>query len=96
MHEHQLARDVWPVLEQMARTHGLTKVTRVVLDVGIFHGATPEFLIHSFEHLFEKTPFQGAAVEINTIEPGQTIQDPNRRPALATGREIIIRTLAGE
>ncbi|MFA5863386.1 MAG: hydrogenase/urease maturation nickel metallochaperone HypA [Phycisphaerae bacterium] len=96
MHEHQLARDIWPELEKVARENNLSKVTHLILDIGMLHAVDPEFLLHSFEHVFESTSFEGTKVEINIIEPGQNIPAENSGPALATGRELIIRKLIGE
>ena len=96
MHEHGLARDIYPELEKLAQENNLSKVTHVILDIGMLHGVEADFLAHSFEHAFEGTIFEGAKVEINIIEPSQEILDENNKPAIATGREIIIRKIDGE
>jgi len=96
MHEHRLARDLWPALERLAREHGLSKVTAVTIEVGMLHLVEEDFLRHSFEHVFEGTIFQGANMEIRILEPGQTITDAQNQPDVATGQELIIRRIAGE
>ncbi len=96
MHEHKLAREIMPSLEQLARQNGLNKVTRIVLDVGMLHSVEADFLAHSFEHAFEGTIFEGAVTDINIIEPGQKITDSQGNETIATGREFIIKRLEGE
>jgi len=86
-----------PALQKAAEQAGLKKVTAVVLDVGMLHNVSEEFLAHSFEHAFEGTVFQGAVVKINIIEPGRQIDPTVDEPAKqATGFELIIRRLEGE
>ncbi len=96
MHEHKLAREIMPSLEQLAKENGLSKVTKIVLDVGMLHSVEADFLAHSFEHAFEGTIFEGAETEINILEPGQKIKDPQGNEIVATGREFIIKKLEGE
>jgi Zn finger protein HypA/HybF involved in hydrogenase expression len=93
MHEHGLARDLFPEFQRAARLHHFSRVTRVVLDIGMLHGADADFLAHSFEHIFEGTIFEGAEVEIHILEPGQDLPDTDGK---ATGRELVIRSLTGE
>lgn len=92
MHEHGLARDLMPELQNVARAHGLSRVTRVALDVGMLQGVEADFLAHSLGHAFEGTIFEGAHVDIRILEPGQTLPGTETR---ATGRELTIRTLTG-
>ncbi len=96
MHEHKLAREIMPTLEQLARENGLQKVTKIALDVGMLHSVEADFLAHSFEHAFEGTMFEGAVTEINIIEPGQKITDAEGNETIANGREFIIKKLEGE
>ncbi len=96
MHEHKLAREILPSLEKLARDNGLKKVTRIVLDVGMLHCVEADFLAHSFEHAFEGTIFEGAQTDINIVEPGETLTNPDGGTTIATGREIIIKKIEGE
>ncbi len=96
MHEHKLARQIFPTLQELAQKNNLKKITKVVIDFGMFHMVEPDFLAHSFEHVFEGTIFEGAKVEANTIEPGQKIEAEDGSEKLATGHEIIIRKIEGQ
>jgi len=97
MHEHKLARQLVPTFEQLARENNLTKITRLVLDVGMLHAVEADFLVHSFEHAFEgNSLLEGAQVEINTIEPGTQVTDGDGHRKPADGWEIIVRKIQGE
>jgi len=96
MHEHKLAREILPALEQLARDNGLKKVTKIVLDVGMLHSVEADFLAHSFEHAFEGTIFEGAETDINIVEPGEKLTGPDGNTTIANGREIIIKKIEGE
>ena len=96
MHEHGLAKELWPQLQDIAETNGYTKVTAVEMTVGALHGVSADFLAHSFEHAFEDTNFQGAPVEITLVDPGQELTMPDRpEPAIATGWEMMVTKMAG-
>lgn len=97
MHEHGLARELWPQLKGIAETKGLRRVDRVEMIVGLLHGVTAELLAHSFEHAFAGSTFQGARVQITVVEPGEEFTPPNSdRPARASGWEILVVRIEGE
>jgi Zn finger protein HypA/HybF involved in hydrogenase expression len=96
MHEHHLAKDIFHTLQHLAEDKKLKKITHIEINVGLFHNVEPEFLIHSFEHAFEGTFFECAAVVIKIINPGDAITDDKGQQSSATGREIIIRSISGE
>ena len=97
MHEHGLAKDLWPQLRQIAENSGFLTVTRVDMTVGSLHGVSAEFLAHSFQHAFEGSMFDGAAVNITIIDPGCDFRPPGRSDhTIATGWEILITRLEGE
>lgn len=97
MHEHGLAKELWPQLRQIAETNGLTRVTRVDMIVGMLHGVSADFLAHSFEHAFEGTNFEGAEMDITIVEPGQEYTPPGAsEPTTANGWEIAIVRMEGE
>ena len=50
MHEHGLAKELWPELKQIAERGGFVTVSRVDMTVGSLHGVSGEFLAHSFAH----------------------------------------------
>lgn len=96
MHEHGLAKELFPQLKQIADALGLEKVTRVEMIVGLLHGVAADFLAHSFEHAFEGTNFEGAAVEITIVDPGQTFTPPDAdAPTEATGWELLVSRIEG-
>lgn len=91
MHEHSLARELWPLLKQIADAQGLARVRRLEMIVGMLHGASAEMLVHSFAHAFEGTSFQGAEVLITIVEPGQEYMPPSSsQPATAHGWELLV------
>lgn len=97
MHESGLARELWPQLQQIAETRGIERVTRVEMIVGMLHGVSEEMLVHSFEHAFEGTNFQGARLEISVVEPGESFRPPgNSQRQTATGWELLVVRLEGE
>ena len=94
MHEHGLAKELWPMLQQIASDKGLECVRRVEMVVGLLHGVSAEFLAHSFEHLFAGSVWEGAAVEVQIVEPGQEYTVPGSDAAIiATGWELLVTHL---
>ena len=96
MHEHGLARELWPQLKALADEKQLTKVTRVEMIVGMLHGVSADFLAHSFEHAFEGTSFEGAVTEITVVDPGDSIPAEGGTSATATGWELMITRMEGD
>lgn len=96
MHEHGLAKELWPQLEQIARAKGLRKVTRLSMTVGLLHGASAEMLSHSFAHTFEGTCFEGVEMNIIVVDPGQQLAADEGGPATASGWEILITRIEGD
>ena len=97
MHEHGLARELWPQLRGIAQTRGLRRVERIEMIVGLLHGATADTLVHSFEHAFVGSHFQGAAVKVTIVEPGEEFTPPNsERATRATGWEILVVRMEGQ
>ncbi len=64
MHELSLVASVFEVLEEQARAHGATRVTRVVLKIGRMSGAVPELVASAFEVYKKDTLAQDARLEI--------------------------------
>ena len=96
MHEHGLARDLWPQLEQIAKAKGFVRVTRLDMTVGMLHGVTAEFLAGSLKHAFEGTCFQGAETNVYVVDPGLELAADRGGPATATGWELLITCIEGE
>ena len=97
MHEHGLARELWPQLKQIAESKGLTRVTRLEMTVGMLHGGSGQSLVHSFQHAFEGTSFEGAEVEVTVVDPGQEfVPAGSDEPVQATGWELLVSRIEGE
>jgi len=97
MHEHSLAKEIWPQLQQIAASKGLVRVTCVEMTVGMLHGVSADFLEHSLGHAFEGTGFEGAVVNITVVDPGQEYDLPGTDdPQTANGWELLISKMEGE
>ncbi|MFW6132257.1 MAG: hydrogenase/urease maturation nickel metallochaperone HypA [Planctomycetota bacterium] len=100
MHEHGLAKELWPQVRQVAENQGFRRVTRIEMTVGALHGVSADFLAHSFEHAFEADDsgrFADAAVDVATVEPGQTLTAPGAdEPQTANGWELMITRIEGD
>ena len=96
MHEHGLAKELWPQLQQIAASKRLGRVYRVEMIVGMLHGVTADFLAHSFEHAFEGSSFEGAVMTIRIVDPGQAYTPPGAsEPVVAGGWELLVTALEG-
>lgn len=96
MHEHGLARELWPQLQGIAEMRGLQRVDRVEMIVGLLHGVTADVLVHSLEHTFAGSSFQGAAVVVTVVEAGQEYVPPNSdRRVAASGWEVLVLKMEG-
>ena len=97
MHEHGLAKELWPQLQGIAEINGLARVRRIDMIVGMLHGVSAELLAHSFEHAFEGTNFAGTKMEIAVVEPGQEYACPGAsEPSTANGWELLIIRIEGD
>jgi len=96
VHEHGLAKELWPQLRDLAAAKGFRRVTRVDLVAGMLHGVSAEFLAHSLGHAFEGSPFAGAEVNIRIVEPGQARPQGPGGPDAATGWELSVERIEGQ
>ena len=97
MHEHGLAKELFPQLQNIAKNEGFQRVTRIDMTIGTLHGVSADFLAHSFEHAFEGTNFEGAVVNISTVDPEDEFTPPNSdQPTVAHGWELLISRIEGE
>jgi Zn finger protein HypA/HybF involved in hydrogenase expression len=97
MHEHGLAKELWPQFQQIAETQGLVRVRRIEMVVGMLHGVSADFLAHSFEHAFEGTSFEGAEVGITIVDPGEQYTPPGAdEPQTANGWELLVTRFEGD
>lgn len=67
MHELSLVASVFEVLEDEARKHGASRVTRVVLRVGAVAGVVPDLLESAFDTYKIGTIAESARLEIVTV-----------------------------
>jgi hydrogenase nickel incorporation protein HypA/HybF len=67
VHELSLVASVFEVLEGQAREHGATRVTAVVLKVGVMAGAVPDLLESAFEAYKKGTLAESARLEIVVV-----------------------------
>jgi len=97
MHEHGLAKELWPQVKKIADDGGFLKVTRVEMTVGMLHGVSADFLAHSFDHAYEGTYFEGATTDIRIVEPGERFTPPGETAErTADGWELLITKIEGE
>jgi Zn finger protein HypA/HybF involved in hydrogenase expression len=97
MHEHGLAKELWPQLQAIAETKGLRRVVYVEMIVGMLHGVTADTLEHSFGHAFAGSSFDGADVEIRVVDPGEEYVSPGTdEKVAANGWELLIVRLEGQ
>ena len=64
MHELSLIVSAFDILEEKAREHGATRVTRVVLKVGVMSGVVPDLLESAFDTYKKGTLAEEARLEI--------------------------------
>ena len=98
MHEHGLAKELWPEMQRIAEQGGFKKVTRVDMTVGSLHGVSADFLAHSFvDHAFTGTIFEGAELNISLVDPTQQYSTPDQdAPVAASGWELMITRIEGD
>ncbi|MBS3735255.1 MAG: hydrogenase maturation nickel metallochaperone HypA [Phycisphaerae bacterium] len=100
MHEHGLARELWPQVRQIAENQGFSRVNRIEMTVGTLHGVSADFLAHSFEHAFEEDDtgrFDETTVAVTTVDPGEPVTNPGAdAPQAANGWELMITRIEGD
>lgn len=67
MHELGIAAEALQQTLDHAARAGASRVSRIVLRVGLFSGVDPEALRFAFSAVLPGTPAEGAEVEITTI-----------------------------
>ena len=97
MHEHGLAKELWPQLQKIAESQEFARVTSIEMIVGSLHGVSADFLAHSFEHAFEGSNFEGATVQITIVDPDDEYAvPPADEQAVATGWELLVTRIEGD
>lgn len=64
MHELSLVASVFDILEEKAREHGASRVTKIVLKVGVMSGVVPDLLESAFDSYKKGTLAEEARLEI--------------------------------
>lgn len=82
MHEMSLCEGVREVIEDQARTHAVTAVRRVRLEIGRFSGVEKDALAFAFDVVMRGSVAEGAALEMIDI--------PGRATCFDCAREVEI------
>ena len=64
MHEGSMAASIVRIVREEAERHGVNRISRVVLRVGVFTGLEPMALRGAFELLAEGTAAEGATLSV--------------------------------
>jgi len=64
IHEAGIALNIVKIADEAAVENGLKRITRLVLEVGVFSGVEPEALLFAFKALGKGTVLESAEVEI--------------------------------
>ncbi len=97
MHELSLIASVFDVLEEKAREHGASRVTAVVLRVGVMSGVVPDLLESAFTAYKKGTLAEGARLTIEAVPVrlrcpdcgGDTVRDEGDFACAACGSRRV-------
>ena len=67
MHELGIIREIFPLIEKIAKENNFKSITRVVLSIGRLRQVKDQFLYFAFETVAKDTIAAGAELIINTI-----------------------------
>lgn len=70
MHEAAIAKEVFDIAQQAMTENGLTRLTRVVMDIGEYSAVVPEQLQLVFRIAVYNTAMDGCTLEIHDL-PGE-------------------------
>lgn len=70
MHEAAIAKEVFDIAQQAMTENGLTRLTRIVMDIGEYSAVVPEQLQLVFRIAVHNTAMDGCALEIHDL-PGE-------------------------
>lgn len=70
MHEAAIAKEVFDIAQQAMTENGLTRLTRIVMDIGEYSAVVPEQLQFVFQIAVHNTAMDGCALEIQAL-PGE-------------------------
>ncbi|GLK63790.1 MULTISPECIES: hydrogenase maturation nickel metallochaperone HypA [Paracoccus] len=72
MHEMSLCEGIRGIIEDQARRHGFSRVTRMRLEIGRFAGVEKAALSFAFDVVMRGSPAEGAALEMIDL-PGRAM-----------------------
>lgn len=67
MHEAAIAKEVFDIAQQAMTENGLTRLTRIVMDIGEYSAVVPEQLQLVFRIAVHNTAMDGCALEIHAL-----------------------------
>jgi hydrogenase nickel incorporation protein HypA/HybF len=67
MHEMAIAQSIVEQVEEVARSQGLAKISKIRLRIGALRAVVPEALEFGFEVMSQETPLAGARIEIEEV-----------------------------
>ncbi len=82
MHEMSLCEGIREVIEDQARVHDVSKVTRVRVEIGRFSGVEKPALAFAFDVVMRGSVAEGAALELLDV--------PGRAMCFDCGEEVEI------
>jgi hydrogenase nickel incorporation protein HypA/HybF len=68
MHELGIVYEVIKVVDQIAKENQVTKVEKIVLEIGQLSQAIPRFIQECFPAAVDQTPYEDTELEIITLE----------------------------
>ncbi len=69
MHELGIAKELFEVIKKYAKENSLSKITKIVIKIGVASGIEKNFLRHSFvDHVLVGTIAENSAIEFD-LEP---------------------------
>ena len=67
MHEVTIAQDLLRIIEEETKKHGATRVTRVLVRIGVLSYCVPDSLDFAFTAVSHGTIAEGAKLEIESV-----------------------------
>jgi hydrogenase nickel incorporation protein HypA/HybF len=72
MHEMSLVESIRTIVQDQARTHGFSRVTRLRVEIGRFAGVEQAALRFAWDVVMQNSPAEGAMLEIIDL-PGRAL-----------------------
>jgi hydrogenase nickel incorporation protein HypA/HybF len=76
MHEAAIAREIYDIAARAMEENGLTRLEKVVMDIGEYTAVVPEQLRIVWVIAVHNTPMEGCALEMNMLpaQPGMYVR----------------------